>query len=97
MDCLIQLNDDTESQALLGQLPADACECFRSKRADAAGVLLELLIYLSPLTIPIVASVIKERIKAKKFVRVKVKGLEIHGLSEESVERILREHLDARK
>lgn len=50
---------------------------------------IQLLINLSPVIIPAVASVIKACIRSKKHVSLKYKGLEVKGISDSTVIDIL--------
>lgn len=97
MECYLEVTDEPSIQQALESMPAGEFEVFKAKRADAAATVLEIITYLSPLTIPVIAGIIKEQIRARKHVKVKVKGVELQGLSEETVERILREHFDGKK
>lgn len=93
----IELENDKDSIESLKSLPEDIYELFKAKRADASTVVLQVLTYLTPITLPIIAGIIIARIKSRKYVKVKIKGIELRGLSEASVERILKEHLDGEK
>lgn len=97
MECYMELSDDPSVHQTLKSMSDGEFQVFRAKRADAATTTLEIITYLSPLTIPVIAGLIKEQIRARKHVKVKIKGVELHGLSEKTVEQILQKHFDGKK
>ena len=94
MECYLEVGNDLDIYKDVEILPENTYEIFKAKRADAASVVLEVIAIVTPITLPLIAGIIKERIRAKKYVKVKMDGIELQGLSEQSVERILREHSD---
>ena len=49
------------------------------------------LVSLTATTIPILASIVKELIRSRRYVRLKVRGVEISGVSEDKILEILNQ------
>lgn len=58
---------------------------------------INLLINLSLISLGVVAKIITDNIKSKKFVKMKYKGMKVEGISEESVLKILTEIKERKK
>jgi hypothetical protein len=78
-----QLTELEEGQVTIGTL----------KRFGGESDILQVVVALSPLTIPFIAKVIVEYIRAQQSVVVKYRGVEIRGLSAENVKSVLTQIL----
>lgn len=66
-------------------------QILNSRRFQGESETIQLLINLSPVIIPAIASVVVTYIRSKKHISIKYKGLEVKGISESTVVEILEE------
>jgi hypothetical protein len=64
-------------------------EIIDKKNFNGQSEIIELICTLSTVSLPIIAKIIVERIRSRKYIEVKHKGLIIKGLSEENTVKIL--------
>jgi len=83
----------TELEAL-----AQGSDAFLSERQGMDGVaLFTVILTLTPVLVGGIVKIVQAQIKAKKHVHVKVRGIEIRGVSEEALIRILKTSLPPSK
>lgn len=90
MKIVLEINQ--EDQKLIEELPAafpDEVEIVRVARFDGTSDLLQVLITLSPLTLALVAKVIIEMIRSKRYNRVRTNGIEITGFTAKNTIKML--------
>jgi len=85
----LDLEDEAEVRTELQNLPNDV-SFIESKRFDGA-LALQLLAMLNTVTIPLLAKIIIERIRANRHVVIKKKGMVISGLSADNAIKVLSE------
>ncbi|KJH65676.1 hypothetical protein [Chromobacterium violaceum] len=88
---LIELDKEVEAEArtMFQNLSGDV-SFIDAKRFDGA-VVLQLLAMLNTVTIPLLAKIVIERIRANRHVVIKKKGLVIRGLSADNAVKVLSE------
>ena len=69
-------------------------EVVKADSLDGTSDLIQILLVLNSLAIPVLAKIVIESIRAKKHVSIKKDGIEITGISEASVHKILEKILD---
>ena len=90
---IIALEIPASHRALLGSLETSHPEAVRLaeiKHFDGLSYAVHLVIALSAVTIPAVAKVIVELIRAKQHVSVKFEGVEVKGISENNALEVLQ-------
>lgn len=85
----LDLEDEAEVRTELQNLLNDV-SFIEAKRFDGA-LVLQLLAMLNAVTIPLLAKIIIERIRANRHVIIKKKGMVISGLSADNAIKVLSE------
>lgn len=87
---LLEISNTYEREFLdLEQSLPGEFQIVKSNRFDGTDGLLQAIVTLSTLSIPLIAKVIIEAIRARKHVSIKVNGTTITGVSEKTVLKIL--------
>jgi hypothetical protein len=79
-----------EARAPLEELPPDLVVFARPDHFEGDVNVLTVIVTLTTATIPVVTKVILERIRSRRHIRVKLKGMEITGAELADVEKLLR-------
>lgn len=86
----VMLNDKEMVEELITDHTKDI-QVLNSRRFQGEPETIQLLITLSTVIIPSIASVIVAYIRSKKHISIKYKGIEVKGISESTVIQILEE------
>ncbi len=88
----VESKDEHFLRTLQTSSPFEA-KLFHSRRFEGEIGITEALTILATVTIPVIAKVIIELLRARKQVRIKVDGIEISGLTENTTVGILEKLL----
>lgn len=90
MELLVQIPlDDAVTRDGLLKDGTIRCETIETKGFDGFSEVISLLVYLTPVSIPVLGKVIIEHIRSRKEIRVIHRGTEISGLSPDNVIKVL--------
>lgn len=87
---LIISGDDLEGIKALSDLGDDAVVA-KPDHFEGGAEILSAVVQVTSVTLPVIAMLIRERIKANRFIKVKMKGVEVTGASLEEVGKLLKE------
>lgn len=73
---------------------ADEITFARIKKFNGAQDIIQLIVAVTSITLPFITKIILEHIRSKKSISVKFKGIEIKGISEKNITRILNSILN---
>ena len=85
----VKKNDTIELLELHSDYPDQIFEV-KVDKFDGISDCSQIIVILSPIIISAIVSILKEKIRSKKHIKLKHKGTEIKGVSEDNVESILK-------
>lgn len=84
----IELERSDEARAELEAL--DASVVAEPENFDGGTSIISAVVVLSPIVIPGIVAIVKARIGANRYVKVKMKGIEVTGASLKDIEKFLK-------
>lgn len=81
--------DDDDAKAALGGLPKADVLLATPDHFEGGHEVLSAIVTITTVTIPVIGALIREHIRAKRYLKVKVKGVEVAGSSLDEVEAFL--------
>lgn len=94
----ISIQVDTESEKVvskLAELNVEVLGVFSGKGFDGFSDAITIVVSLGSISLPLIASIVKELIRSRRYVKVIHEGVEITGLSEKSTFKVLKEILES--
>jgi hypothetical protein len=76
----------------LQQASPEVIEFVDTNRLSGETDIIAAIVTISSFTLPLVANIITELIRSRQYVKVKVKGIEVSGLSESNAMEILKKY-----
>lgn len=91
---MIVIQIENNEIELLNEINSLNPEFIEKRNFNGQQELIELLLKLTPVSLPLIAHIITTAIKSKKQIVVKYKGFTIQGLSEKNTVKILEKMID---
>ncbi|EGR0935573.1 hypothetical protein HJ107_24560 [Vibrio parahaemolyticus] len=83
--------EDKELIDLVNSIEEFESSCIESSSFDGQSEVMTLILSLSTLTLPLLAKIYIEHIKSKKSIKLIYKGVQVQGVSEKTILKVLKE------